>query len=193
MSPFFENNVVHRGGLVLVLLVAACGRASGPVQPAASGSAPGVTITHEGVDAQLRNEEHGLDAVFDARADEVYRHLPKVYQEMGLEPGIIQTAQRRFGSVNVSGTRVAGEPMYELIRCGPQGSGPASLTRFRVMLQIVSKVTPVSDARSSVNTSVTGKASRIDGTSTGSIDCVSTGRLEQMIAGRLRLALQSGS
>lgn len=172
---------------------AACAGAGGaPGTPASSAAPPGVVITHEGVDANIRNEEHGVGAEMAGSVDAIWAILPAVYEELGLEPSVRQTAQRRFGSTNVSGTRVAGVPMHHLVRCGPQGSGPASLTRFRVVLQIVSTVAPVSESRSTVTTRITGQASRIDGTSTGSVECVSTGRLEEMIAGRLRLLLASG-
>lgn len=170
--------------------VAGCAMSNKPPAPAVAmddASAPArVGVEGASLDVRLTRDERGLSLVLNQPADVVWPVVSSVYEELDLEPDLIDARRRRYGSV-ATGLRVAGLPMGDVARCGSQATGLATTTRMSVRLTIVTTVTPMNDGRSVLTTRVTGQGSRIDGTSTGGSDCVSTGTLEERIAGRVRL------
>lgn len=181
------------GLLATVLVLSACGTGGAPATADPTPLPASMEESGDQINLNLTRDERGVRAEYDASADEVWSLLPAVYADLQIEPDVVETAGRRFGSANVTGLRVAGEPMHELMRCGAQATGLQTTTRMRVKMTVISTVEPLGANRSAVTTRITGTGSRIDGTSTGSIACVSTGRLEERIAGLIRLAVATSS
>lgn len=177
------------GGLATALVLAACGVGGPPASADPTPLPASMEESGDHINLNLTRDERGVRAEYDTSADGVWSVLPAVYADLEIEPDVVETARRRFGSANVTGLRVGGEPMHALMRCGAQATGLQTSTRMRVKMIVISTVEPLAANRSAVTTRITGSGSRIDGTSTGSMACVSTGQLEERIAGLIRLAV----
>jgi hypothetical protein len=179
-----------RQAVCALALLCACttaGKTPTPLATDATRTPAGIGVEGATLDVRLTRDERGMNLVLARPADVVWAAIPGVYEELGIEPELIDTPSRQYGSNAVTGLRVAGIPMSEVARCGAQATGLQATTRMRVRLTVITTVTPLDDRSSVLSTRVTGQGSRIDGTSTGSSDCVSTGKLEERIAGHVRL------
>jgi hypothetical protein len=180
------------GAGLLAAALAGCAAGSAPVglppAPAHAGR-PSIGVGGMGLTTELQREDGATTALLRAPAEAVRAALPEAFQEMGITGAALQAG--RYGNIAITGHRVAGRPIYEFVRCGPMGEGAQLLTRFRTQLALVSSLA-AGDApdRTALTVALTGRASRIDGTSTGGADCSSNGLLEERLVAAVEAALR---
>ncbi|HEU0053085.1 MAG TPA: hypothetical protein VFQ39_07900 [Longimicrobium sp.] len=168
----------------LVLFAAACSSSASVPRPNAD---PDPVIYSSSTTTTVRLATDNSIPVENVRAtvDRVWAALPGVYHELGIPMGLSDPERFTYGNRRLSGNRLAGEPVEQLMRCGNAGSGPSAMTRFRYQFSVVTVLQGTGPA-TTVATEVTGTATPVEGTSSGAVLCVSNGKLEQRIAQALR-------
>lgn len=117
-------------------------------------------------------------------ADSVWKHLPGVYRELGIEPATMVTDQWVVGNRNARfNRRIAGEVASTYINCGISAIGAPIANNANVRLEIVSQLTP-GEAGTEIRTILIAYAIPRGGSS-AEVRCPTTGRLEERIAARL--------
>jgi hypothetical protein len=174
---------------LLVFLLLGCGTASPSIPdnrppelpPRAESSATGTEV-------RLANNEQGVARKLAVPPGDVWTALTEVYQDLELEPDFVDPRTHQIGNRRLTRSQVAGEAAEALVRCASEGSGPSAANRFRITLSILSRV-DAAGADSQLRTTVTGSASRVDGSSVSRVNCFSKGILEKRILDGVGLKL----
>lgn len=165
--------------LLLALLSAACASASSP-RPV-PGSAASINETETGGFIRLSQESKAVSIGIEASAARVWSVLPVVYERLGIATEVREAATRTIGTHAFTQQRLDGRRTADWVTCGNQGSGPSMGGRYRTRLSIITTVRQRSDGGSDLLSEVGGRATPVEGTSTGAVACASTGGVEQRI------------
>jgi len=141
---------------------------------------PSAQSTAGGTEVRLANNDQGVTRKLAAPPDDVWAALTRVYEDLQLDPDMIDSRTHQIGIRKLTRSSVAGQSADALVRCGQEGSGPSGANRFRITLSIQSRVNADGEG-SQLSTIVTGTASRVDGSSVNRVDCFSKGVLETRI------------
>lgn len=175
---------------ILILSAAATGCASGSPPPEAPSPTRAVVRIDAGQggyhDLELTREDDVTTAWLDAAVDELWRHLPAVYEELGLEAGdlsIFNPVRHQIGVSNQRLSRLAGQRLSSFIACGHSLAGDNAdrghtLVSLSTWLEAESGGTTVRTRLQAV--------SRDGATSTSPVDCATRGTLEKEITVRLQ-------
>lgn len=165
----------------LVVLLAGCG----PVAPGMSSSTPsGVS----GSEVHLDRAEPSTLTFRSATANDLWRVMPAVFQDLGIPAAVIDARSRIFGNPDVRLSSIGGQRVLTMFRCTNEGAGMASTTQYRVEFGIaVQPRTAGSGAELIVDVQAMGRLT--DPSRSGTIHCVSNGALEGMLKERLEAAL----
>jgi hypothetical protein len=137
----------------------------------------------------LSQETKAVSIAIEASAARVWSVLPGVYERLGIPTEVNEAANRRIGTRGFTGQRLDGRRTTDWVTCGNQGSGPSTGGRYRTNLSIISVVRQRSDGGAELLSEVGGRATPVEGTSTGSVACASTGLIEQRIRALVEEAL----
>lgn len=165
---------------ISILTATACGS---PTTGSGPTSGPGSSIIPTSTGVLIRIAEDGAPSreIVSATPEQVWAILPAVYEQLGIEAGIMDSDGLVYGAPRFTGTRIGGRRTAEFMRCGSAGAGP-STGGYRIRLSIQSKVRELAEGSTAIETQVTGSGTPFEGTSTGVVRCVSTGDLEREIA-----------
>jgi hypothetical protein len=115
----------------------------------------------------------------DVRPDSVFKLLPAVYHEVGIDISGWNPATGEMGNGDFSRTAtLGGTVLHELIGCGTTMTGLAA-DSYHVQLSVISRVAAVGSG-SNVETVLTARA-QDRGSSNGWTSCLTTGMLETRI------------
>lgn len=173
--------------LILALSLAGCASANSP--PPVAGSAASISETETGGFIRLSQESKAVSVGIEASAARVWSLMPAVYERLGILTEVKEDATRTIGTRAFTQQRLDGRRTAEWVMCGNQGSGPSMGGRYRTHLSIMSTVKQRSDGSSELLSEVGGRATPVEGTSTGSVTCASTGAIEQRIRALVEEAL----
>lgn len=166
---------------VFMVLVIAC---AGPPasQPGPSGAPSEFIETSTGLLVLLEDPSAGAAKVIDADAATVWHALPWAFEQVGIPAGVLDEEAMTYGNPRFTGTRIGDRRTQSFVRCAGTGTGPSAAGDYRIRLMISSRVEAQADGRSLLFTSVSGRATTVEGTSTVPIRCVSDGQIEALIA-----------
>lgn len=183
--------------LIVTLTTASCAGAGGE-GPAAAASPQTTAISIVG-DAtrgagstvlvtshrDLRGSNHRVRGMID----EVWRVLPSVYGELGIEVGTVDSGARTMGNARLVMSRsLAGQRLSRYLSCGSGMSGQPIADEYRVEASLLTILHPEEDGSTRVETRLTATA--MSRASSGApLACGSTGRLEARIAEMIALRL----
>ncbi|HEV2735653.1 MAG TPA: hypothetical protein VGV85_12485 [Longimicrobiaceae bacterium] len=173
----------------LLLLLALSGCASGGLE--AGNSGPSTTRMETGGGGfeitAARNERVASHDVL-APADRVWAALPAAYQAMGLTGGVVNQAERVFGTPLIrSRGRLAGERAARFLNCGtnPIGAPAANLYDLETTVRTAVQTNP--DGTTRLEVLVQAMAAPPAGGTRA--QCTSTRVLEDLIAAQVRRAV----
>jgi hypothetical protein len=186
--------IAPRPLLAVILLTTACassGRATPerevvqtqrPMDTGASGL--------QGTALRSVTEDFVRSTTVGAPADDVWRVLPAVYEELKLPVATLVTAERRIASQNARfRERVGGERAARTVSCGTAADGREAADSYELTLDVSTVATPRPDGQGTeVKTVLSGLAKPVF-TSGEAVRCASTGRLEERIAAAVRAKL----
>ena len=186
--------------LFLFAVLAGCGTsASGG--PAAQGGTerptgpPTRTLGEQYVEGRITNIQPSVDRVsheIQGRASQVWEALNQVYADIGIE-----VTRREVGNLTLRSSdqtisrRLGGERLSRYFRCGTGVTG-AYADRYRLRINIVSRVVSTSPGLSILETTIQATGTNPQGTSNNRVPCGSTHILESRIAAEVS-AIVTGS
>jgi hypothetical protein len=144
-------------------------------------------------DIEITREDDTSTAWLDAPADEVWRHLAEVYDEMGFQAGDLSTfnpGSRRIGVANARRSRIAGERPSTFLQCGHSLAADKA-DAGQTVVTLDTWLEP-HEGGTWVRTRLHALARSI-GTSATPATCSSRGRLERRIVESLQRRMTTGS
>lgn len=127
-----------------------------------------------------------------ASADEAWPALKTVYQELKIPtPEVSETARTLRNLRFVVSRRLGGQRLSRYLDCGRSASGLNANTH-RLELEIASRVVPLGQGKSRIDTEITGIGINMEGTSNNRVLCTSNHQLELRIAERVREVVEAG-
>lgn len=171
---------------LIALLFCGCAATAGEAPRGVSPDAA-VTQTSSGYDIRLRRDPSSAVPLAGASAEQVWRLLPAVYDELGIPLRHIDPATRTLGNRSVTSSRVGGERIAAFLRCGSQGMGPGGTGGYQLRLSVLTTVED-REGGAAVRTEVNGTAA---GATSASVTCASSGALERRVAERLQTLLET--
>jgi hypothetical protein len=140
-----------------------------------------VTDTETGGLIRLSEDSRSVSVSLDAPPAKVWSVLPAVYRRLSIPLESVDETSMTIGTRSFTQSRLDGRRTLEWARCGNQGAGPSSGGMMRTRFTILTVVRPASGDRTDLQSTFTGTATPVEGTSTGPVACVSTGDFEQRI------------
>ena len=174
-----ERTIGVTAGLLMAL--AGCGAVAPGMSP---GAPSGVT----GSEVHLDRAEPSTLTFRSATANDLWRVMPTVFQDLGIPAAVIDARSRIFGNPNVRLSSIGGQRVLSMFRCTNEGTGMASTTQYRVEFGIAVQPRPAaSGAVLIVDVQAMGRLT--DPARSGTVHCVSNGVLEKMLRERLEAAM----
>lgn len=155
-----------------VLLVLLGGCASGTASSGSLNPSPSITTSSTGVLINTDDSARPGEPL-NGSLEEVWELLPQVYEMLAIPVTIRDPDTRSLGARRFTRSRLVGRSTESFVRCA--NSGP---TTRRLVLRIVTTLSPAPRGQTRATTEVTGTSTSMDGTSTGAVRCGSTGDLE---------------
>lgn len=175
---------------IFALALAACASSSGASRADGPAELPAELYTSaRGSEVRITTDERGVSGKLEKSPDEVFRAVAAVYQELDLDPDVLDPRGRTVGASRLTRGAVAGQRPESLVRCANEGAGPSAASRMRVTFSIMTQVAPSGASASSVKTTVRASATPVGGSSIGRVVCISLGEIERIILGRVALSL----
>lgn len=169
----------------MVLVLAACAPAA-PGRGVSSGPTT-VIATGDGAYVNLARDTQGSSFRVATAPQPVWTALPAVYRELGIPEGTVDPGSWTYGNRQIVINRKLGDlPLVQLLRCGNTATGAPIAANYRIRMSVLTRLTPVSDAATEVQTAVQATATSNQGTSTDPVVCESTGTLEERIASEIQ-------
>lgn len=126
---------------------------------------------------QSTSDDH-FRVTFPASMTRVWRAMVVSYAELGIDPTIADRSIGRYGNESfLVPRRFIGRPISEIFSCGSGLTGPI-VERGRVIADVVTTLTAVSDTSTVAYTHVAGRVNSNEGTSSEPLFCPSTGIIE---------------
>ena len=151
----------------------------------ASGQPPTRTLGEQYVEGRITNVQPNVDRVshdIPAMANETWEALIAVYETLGIEAVRKDVGALTLGNPSFSvSRRLAGERLSRFFRCGTGVTG-AFADRYRLNVNIVSRVISNSPEDSVLETTIQASGTNPAGTSNTRVPCGSTHFLESRIA-----------
>jgi hypothetical protein len=170
--------------LALPLVLGACATApSGAPVTTSSTSAPTRGVDGGGYVFDVNSQSRPSAARVPGSVDEAWAALPAVYQELGIEGGVLDAATHVYGQRGVVvRRRLAGAPVSRFLDCGSAVPGVYNANTYAVSLSVMSQLKPSADGFSEVTTQVEASAQPAStGGSSQRVRCTSNGMLESRI------------
>jgi len=181
--------------LLAVLILVGC----------ATGSSASDSLIGSGVQAPASDNPTGTGGEFHLPADMVtaslevpapavqaWPALKTVYQELKIPtPEISETGRLVRNLRFVVSRRLGGERLSRYLDCGRSASGLNANTH-RLELEIASRVVPMGQEKSRIDTEISGIGINMEGTSNTRVLCTSNHQLELRIAERVREIVGAG-
>jgi hypothetical protein len=140
-------------------------------------------------DVTLRYRDHVAIADVPAPRREVWEHLTRAWEEVGLPEPVVDRSGYSLTVTNYAVTRRLGRTsMSNYLNCGSSLTGPIADTH-RITLSVRTILEPASPDTTEVHTRVDAVATPTAGGSTASSVCSSRGVLEAQIASRVKYHL----
>lgn len=114
---------------------------------------------------------------------QLWRALPAVFTDLGIQGGIIDPQGLVFGAYQVGASRVAGKPLEDLFRCGSEGS--LTRRRYRIRFDITAQPRALARGGAELTVNIIGVGTVASPDASGTTQCVSNGTIETELSERL--------
>jgi hypothetical protein len=168
---------------ILLLLVlptcVSCAKQQGTLAPDTAREV--ITRYHGHVSLDVQNtvapSRHNLDESMDS----VWSVLPSVYQQIGIEPELVDNGNYLIGHTRFVARRLDGNRLSRYVTCGSSVGYADLADSYRVTLSVITRVRRGENLHTLLQTEVAGSAMprQVSG---NSVTCATTGKLEQRIA-----------
>jgi hypothetical protein len=174
--------------IALALALAGCAQGSGAPTPEEGPQRAQVAWDAGSFELMdLTVEDNTVSGWLDVPPEQLWPHVPPVYDEIGLKLSDLETydpGRHRVAVVNHRARRLAGKRLSRLLRCG-DSFGPPKADNGQVRVSLSTWLEPA-EGGTRMHTRLEAWTRGV-GTSTGAIQCSSTSALEQDIMKRIQL------
>jgi len=183
MRPTFNpvNDLMRKLPPVFLLLLAGTGCAKHQDDLAPDPGRNVVTRYHGNVAVDVLSSVELSRHVVARPVDSVWVVLPAVYEQLEVEPTLLDSGNYRIGNTRFVTRRIEGNRLSRYLRCGSSVGNSSLADSYRVTMSVLTRVRRDQDGQTLLQSEVTGSA--VPRTVSGNaVVCTSTGRLEQRIA-----------
>ncbi len=129
----------------------------------------------------------GVERIVRAPADQVWKALPAVMSDLGLEVNFLEPETKRMGACYQKvRVRLGKETLSTYVDCG-DSRGLPNADRYEVAMTVLATVAPTSATTSKVFVFVLGVGLDASGTASNRLWCFSRGALEERIRTQLEV------
>lgn len=168
-------------GVTLLMLATAC---------AGTPAGVGVTTPPAGISGNVVRVEEARPSILEFRyiqAEDIWAVLPNAFRALGITGGVMDPTDRVFGNPQIRATTLAGQQTRNMFRCTNEGSGPGSVTQYRVEFGIAAQPRAVEEGGSELIVRIQAVGRLTDSSRSGVIHCVSNGTIERRLKQQVEL------